>query len=163
LRIIASAEPGTYRIERRRVSLKVRASAAASSYHAVPVLSRFLADFVVLLHFGFVAFVILGALTAFRWGRVLYFHVPAVIWAAWVEFSGSPCPLTPFENWLRERGGAPAYRGDFIEHYLLPILYPAALTREMQIALGAGALLGNALLYGALLRRRKPGGNRAQG
>ncbi|MCI0408826.1 MAG: DUF2784 domain-containing protein, partial [Acidobacteria bacterium] len=99
----------------------------------------------------------------FRWRRVLYFHVPAVIWAALVEFSGSPCPLTPLENWLRERGGAEAHRGDFIEHYVLPILYPTALTREMQIALGAGALLGNALLYGALVRRRKPGGNRAQG
>jgi hypothetical protein len=75
------------------------------------------------------------------------------VWGAWVEFAGWICPLTPLENWFRERGGSPAYSSSFIEHYLLPILYPASLSRELQWVLGGIVLLFNAAIYLVVLRR----------
>ncbi len=115
---------------------------------------RVLADAVVVLHLAFVAFVMLGGLLVVRWPRLAWLHVPAAAWGAWVEFTGRVCPLTPLENQLRERGGAPGYTSDFVAHYLIPILYPAALTREVQWALGAAVLLVNVLVYALLIRRR---------
>jgi hypothetical protein len=81
-------------------------------------------------------------------------HLPAAAWGAWVEFAGWVCPLTPLENWLRAQGGRGAYTSGFIEHYLLPILYPASLSRELQWVLGGAVLLVNAAVYIVVLRRR---------
>ncbi len=81
-------------------------------------------------------------------------HVPAAVWAAFIEFAGWICPLTPLEKWLRVRGGGAGYRGGFVDHYILPILYPEGLTRATQITLGALVLLLNVAIYGWLLRRR---------
>jgi hypothetical protein len=114
---------------------------------------RLLADALVLFHLLFVAFAVGGALLAWRWPWVIAAHVPALAWAAWVEFSGSICPLTPLENRWRAAGGEAGYAGDFVGHYLLPVLYPAALTRELQFALGAGLLAINGVAYGVLLWR----------
>lgn len=122
---------------------------------------RLLADGVVVAHLGFVAFVVLGALLAFRWPKVLWLHLPALAWGAFIEFSGGICPLTPLENHLRALGGEAGYQASFIEHYLLPILYPAALTREVQVLLGSLLVLTNVALYGLLwhrARRRRGGG-----
>ena len=83
-----------------------------------------MADLIVLLHFAFVVFVVLGGLLALRWPRVVWLHVPAVIWGALVEFTGWICPLTPLENRLRRASGEASYQGDFIAHYILPALYP---------------------------------------
>ena len=80
-------------------------------------------------------------------------HLPAAGWGAWVEFANWVCPLTPLENWLRQQGGGAAYTSSFIEHYLLPILYPASLSRELQWALGGVVLLVNAAVYVAVVRR----------
>ncbi|ALA60512.1 DUF2784 domain-containing protein [Nitrospira moscoviensis] len=77
----------------------------------------------------------------------------AAAWGTIVEFSGWLCPLTPLENWLREQAGQQAYRTDFLERYLLPILYPDGLTREMQFVLGSIVLLVNGTVYGILWRR----------
>ena len=115
---------------------------------------RILADATVVLHVAFVVFVLLGGLLALRRPLVAWVHLPAVAWGAWVEFAGSVCPLTPLENWLREQGGGAAYSAGFIEHYLLPILYPASLSRELQWGLGSVVLLVNAVLYIVVLRRR---------
>jgi hypothetical protein len=125
------------------------------------MLFRLLADLVVLVHLAFVVFVILGGFLAFRFRSLLWAHLPAVIWAGAVELSGSACPLTPLENWLRERGGGRVYRGDFIEHYVLPVLYPESLTRETQVALGLLVLALNGVLYGALYRRKRAKGRPA--
>lgn len=118
------------------------------------MLHRVLADAVVLLHLLFVVFAVAGGLLAFRWRRVPLVHLPALAWAAWVEFSGRICPLTPLENALRAAGGEAGYPGGFVAHYLLPVLYPAALTRELQWTLGAGLVLFNAVVYGLLWWRR---------
>jgi hypothetical protein len=115
---------------------------------------RFLADVTVLLHVLFVAFVIGGGLLVARWPRLAWLHLPAAAWGAWVELAGRVCPLTPLENWLRVRGGAPVYSASFVEHYLMPLLYPASLPREHQYALGALVLVVNAVVYALVLRRR---------
>jgi len=115
---------------------------------------RCLADFTVLLHVAFVCFVVLGGLLVFRWSWIAWVHLPAAAWGVWIEFSGWICPLTPLENWLRTQGGEPGYSSGFIEHYLLPLLYPASLTTELQYALGALVVLVNTLIYAAVLRGR---------
>ena len=117
------------------------------------MIERALADLVVVVHLGFVAFVIFGALLV-RWrSRVAWIHIPCVAWACLLEFRGWICPLTPLENWLRREAGATGYSDSFTEHYLLPVLYPAGLTTDVQIALGAAVLGLNVVLYATLLRR----------
>ncbi len=115
---------------------------------------RILADVAVVLHLAFVAFVLVGGLLVLRRPQLAWVHLPAAAWGAWVEFAGSVCPLTPLENWLREQGGRVAYSSSFIEHYLLPILYPASLSRELQWALGGIVLLVNVAVYIVVFGRR---------
>lgn len=114
-----------------------------------------LADLVVVLHLAFILFAVGGGLLALRWPRFAWLHVPAVLWGAYVEVSGRVCPLTPLENALRRAGGHGDYAGGFVEHYVVPLVYPAALTRELQLALAAGLVLANALVYVAVWRRRE--------
>src|SRR5690348_7131951 len=114
---------------------------------------RAVADCLVLVHAGFVTFVMLGGFLAWRWGRVVWAHVPAALWGAAIEFAGWVCPLTPLENALRTRAGLEGYRGGFVEHYVIPVLYPAGLTRPAQAALGTLVLAVNLVAYGVLVRR----------
>jgi Protein of Unknown function (DUF2784) len=116
---------------------------------------QLLADLVVLVHVAFVVFAVLGGLLAARWRRLVWIHLPAVIWAVIVEFFGWVCPLTPLENWLRRRAGQAVYPSDFIAHYILPVLYPEELSREVQITLGALVLLINLSVYTWIFRRKK--------
>lgn len=113
-----------------------------------------LADLVVVLHLAFVLFVVLGGLLALRWRWVPWLHLPAAAWGGFIEATGRICPLTPLENSLRAAAGGSGYEGDFIQHYLIPIVYPPALTREIQLALGALLLVVNLVIYGAVWRRR---------
>jgi hypothetical protein len=115
---------------------------------------RLLADGVVVVHLAFVLFVVLGGLLVARWPRLVWIHLPAAAWGAWVEVAGWVCPLTPLENWLRQRGGAEAYGSGFLERYLIPILYPASLTREVQFLLGGAVVVFNLFVYAAVRRRR---------
>lgn len=117
---------------------------------AWPSTALLLADAVLLLHLAFVLFVLLGGLLALRWRSILWVHLPAVVWGAFVEFSGWICPLTPLENWLRTQAGENGYQSDFVMHYVLPLLYPAGLTQEIQLILGAVVLIVNAGIYGWL-------------
>ena len=117
-----------------------------------------LADFVVLIHLGFVAFVLLGALLALKWHKLAFLHLPALAWGIYIEWTRTLCPLTPLEIWLRRQAGADAYDGGFISHYLVPILYPPGLTATHQQLIAAGLLLGNALIYGYLLYRHRKAG-----
>lgn len=112
------------------------------------------ADLVVLLHLAFIVFVTVGGLLAFRFPSVAYLHLPAVAWAAAIEFSGGICPLTPLENWLRTSCGSAGYSGGFIDHYLVPLIYPSGLTRDHQVALGVLVLTINVAIYGLLWVRR---------
>ncbi len=118
---------------------------------------RVLADLTVVVHFGFVLFVVFGGLLVVRWRRLAWLHVPAVCWGAWTEFAGVVCPLTPLENWLRAQGGESAYTSTFIEHYIVPVLYPSSLTRGVQMILGAIVIVLNAAAYTMILRRARTG------
>ena len=106
-----------------------------------------LADLVLCIHVGFVFFVIFGGLLVLKWRWIAWLHLPAAVWGAVVEFTGWICPLTPLENWLREKGGKASYRSDFIAQYLLPVLYPEDLTRDLQLLLGTGVVVLNAAVY----------------
>ena len=114
-----------------------------------------LADIVVLVHAAFVLFAVFGGFLVLRRRRLAWLHIPAVLWAALVEMAGWICPLTPLENMLRRRAGDGMYQSDFIEHYLMPVLYPAALTREFQTALGLAVLFINAAVYTWVWHRSK--------
>jgi hypothetical protein len=116
---------------------------------------RALADVVLVLHLGFVLFVVLGGLLVLRWPRLAWLHIPAAVWGVLIEYTGWICPLTPLENSFRLRGGEAGYSGGFIQHYIQPILYPAGLTRSTQIALGSFALLVNLTAYGVVVARRR--------
>jgi hypothetical protein len=111
--------------------------------------SRILADLIVVLHFAFILFVIFGGFLVLKYRRMIWLHLPAAIWGALIEFAGWLCPLTLLENRLRSASGD-HYTGGFIEHYLVPIIYPAMLTRNIQMALGFGVLLLNLAVYGTV-------------
>ena len=114
----------------------------------------FAADLLLVLHLCFILFVAAGALLVLRWPRLALIHMPAVLWGAAIEFTGWICPLTPLENSLRRSAGEAGYAGGFIEHYVLPLIYPTGLTREIQLGLGIAVLGLNGLVYGALIVRR---------
>jgi|SRR5579863_770504 hypothetical protein len=111
-----------------------------------------LADALVVVHFGFTTFVIFGGFLAWRWRRAMLLHLPALAWGCWVELSSSICPLTPLENYLRQRGGAAGYSGGFLAHYLSALLYPVNLTPHIQWVLTGLLVVINVVAYGRLLR-----------
>jgi len=119
------------------------------------VLYRGLADLVLVIHLAFVLFVVFGGLFTLRWPRVAWLHVPVALYGATIEFIGFICPLTPLEISLRRRGGEAGYAGGFIEHYITAALYPTGLTRDIQLALGIGVLLFNAIVYAIVVKRYK--------
>lgn len=115
---------------------------------------RLLADVVFLAHLAFVVFVVLGGIAVWLRPKLAWLHVPAVAWGALIEFAGWICPLTPWEQSLRQLAGERGYSGGFVEHYLFPVLYPEGLTRDVQIALGLAVLAVNVIAYSLILRRR---------
>ncbi len=119
------------------------------------MLYSLLADAIVAIHLAFVGFVVLGGLAVWRWPRLALLHLPAVVWGVGIELSGAICPLTPWENWLRHQAGDVGYQGDFVERYLLPLLYPVSLTRTDQVVLGCIVILVNVAAYGWLWSRRR--------
>lgn len=121
----------------------------------------FLADAVLVIHLLFIAFVVGGALLLLRWPALVVLHLPAALWGAYAALAGRVCPLTPLENRLRAASGQAGYEGGFVGHYLLPIIYPGAMTREVQVAIGAFVLLLNLGLYTAVAWRHRRARGRA--
>ncbi len=112
-----------------------------------------LADLVMLLHFGFILFVVFGALLVARWPRLVWLHLPAVAWGIGIEFYGGTCPLTPLENWLRAMAGDAGYSESFIQHYIGNVIYPGEMTLTIRIMLGMALLLINLGIYTWLIKR----------
>ncbi len=125
------------------------------------MLSRIAAEVIVVLHLVFILFVIVGGLTLFKWPWMIWVHVPAAVWGGLVELVGAPCPLTPLENHLRQAGNADAYSGGFIDHYIMPIVYPPGLTRQTQVILGVLILVVNFAIYFKFLTRKTKVGKEA--
>ena len=107
----------------------------------------FLADSLVVLHFIFILFVVFGGLFVFKWPKLGYLHIPAAVWGGLIEIQGWLCPLTPIESRLRQAAGTTAYKDGFIEHYLIPVIYPTELTREDQLFLGLSVFILNGIIY----------------
>ena len=114
-----------------------------------------LAELVLLAHLAFVLFVVLGGIAVWWKPKLAWFHLPAIIWGALIEFMGWICPLTPLEQFLRRLAGVKAYSGGFVDHYLFPLLYPEGLTRDVQILLGVLVLAINATAYALIFLRRQ--------
>ena len=118
------------------------------------MIPRLLADAVVLLHLVFIVFALAGGVLVLFRGYIAWLHLPAVAWAAYAEFTATICPLTPLENSLRKQAGQEGYDGGFVEHYLIPLIYPAALTPRLQMLIGAIVVAVNVAVYAAALWRR---------
>jgi hypothetical protein len=119
------------------------------------VISRALADLVVISHLAFILFVVAGGLLALRWRWIPFLHLPAAVWGVYIEVSGGVCPLTPLENALRHEAGLLGYSGSFIEHYLVPVIYPAGLTQPLQWVLAGVVVLANAFVYTLIWRKHR--------
>jgi hypothetical protein len=115
---------------------------------------RFAADFLVIVHLAFILFVVSGGFLALKWRWLLWLHIPAAVWGVFIEFSSWVCPLTPLENALRMAGGRYGYHSGFIAEYVLPLIYPEALTQNLQVTLGVAVIFINVVAYGWLLLRR---------
>lgn len=116
---------------------------------------QLLADIVLLAHLAFIVFVLGGGLLLLRWPRLVWLHLPALIWGVFVEVNGWVCPLTPLENYFRELAGGDMYRGDFIAQYLLPLIYPAGLTPAIQQMLAGVVIVINIIIYTVIVRARR--------
>ncbi len=116
---------------------------------------RILADAVLVVHFAFILFVIFGGLAALKWPKSAWVHLPCLAWGAAILWAGWVCPLTPLEVRLRRLAGEAGYEGGFIEHYLLPLIYPGELTRGVQIALAGALLAFNGAVYGCVWTRAR--------
>jgi hypothetical protein len=114
---------------------------------------NFLANAVVGFHFLFILFVVCGGGLVIRYPRIAFLHLPAAIWGAVVEFSGWICPLTPLENHFRNLAGETSYSGDFIQRYLIPVMYPENLTPKIQLVLGSIVIVVNVVFYVVAVRK----------
>ena len=108
---------------------------------------RFLADLTLIVHLIFIIFVLFGGLLCLLRTSFLFVHLPAAAWGVWVEWQGIVCPLTPLENHFRKRAAGQGYSEGFVEHYLVPIIYPEGLTSSIQLLLGGIVLATNILIY----------------
>ena len=113
------------------------------------------AQAVLVVHLAFIVFAVLGGLLALRWRWVPWLHLPAALWGFFVEATGRICPLTPLENTLRQQAGQSGYAGGFVEHYLVPLIYPSGLTRDVQWVLAGVVVAVNLTVYGWVLTRRR--------
>lgn len=108
------------------------------------------AEAVLLFHLAFIAFALFGAAIAMRWRWIIVVHLPAATWGFFVELTGRICPLTYLENYLRVKAGLSGYTESFVEHYVLAVIYPAGLTREVQFILASVVAVVNIAIYGWL-------------
>jgi hypothetical protein len=119
------------------------------------VILRLAADVVLVIHVAFIVFVLFGGVLVLRRGIWAAVHLPAVGWGAFAELSGTICPLTPVENSLRRAAGGAGYEGSFVEHYVIPLIYPAGLTPRVQVVLGLVVVAVNVPVYVLAWRKRR--------
>jgi predicted tellurium resistance membrane protein TerC len=116
---------------------------------------RIAADLVLVAHFTFIVLVVAGGLVAYRYAWFAWIHIPAASWGAFIELTGRICPLTTLENFLRIRAGQEGYANSFVEHYILPVIYPAGLTRHVQLVLAGLVVAINVIIYATILLRKR--------
>lgn len=116
---------------------------------------RIATDLLVILHLGFIVFVVAGGVLCIKWRKLIWIHIPAIIWGTVIELSGWICPLTPLENYFRRKSGEAAYAGDFVSQYLVPVIYPESLTREIQWLLALAVLVINGAVYTIIVKKHR--------
>lgn len=124
---------------------------------------RIAADFVLMTHFAFIVLVVAGGLVVYRYAWFAWIHIPAASWGAFVELTGRICPLTTLENFLRIRAGQEGYVDSFVEHYIVPVIYPAGLTRHVQFLLAGLVIAANVIIYATILLRKRAAGEHESG
>ena len=113
------------------------------------------ADLILIIHFTFVLFVVFGALLLFASIKIIFIHIPAVIWGSYIELTNSICPLTYLENWFLHKANLTTYSEGFIQNYLVPIVYPMNLTKDLQIYLGIVLIVLNIIVYVLIINKLK--------
>jgi hypothetical protein len=113
------------------------------------------ADLILIIHFTFVLFVVFGALLIFVSIKIIFIHIPAVIWGSYIELTNSICPLTYLENWFLHKANLTTYSEGFIQNYLVPIVYPMNLTKDLQIYLGIVLIVLNIIVYVLIINKLK--------
>ena len=113
------------------------------------------ADLTLIIHFAFILFVIFGALLFFITTKIIFIHIPAFIWGSYIELTNSICPLTYLENWFLHKANLTTYSEGFIQNYLVPIVYPVNLTKDLQIFLGIGLIVINIVIYSFIFGKLK--------
>ena len=113
------------------------------------------ADLTLIVHFAFIIFVVFGALLFFVSTKIIYVHVPALIWGIYIELTHSVCPLTYLENWFLQKANLTTYSEGFIQNYLVPIVYPKNLTEDLQTYLGIVLIVINMIMYGLIISKSK--------
>ena len=116
---------------------------------------EFLANITLVIHLIFILFVIFGGLLFFIFSKIIYIHLPALVWGIYIELTSSTCPLTYLENWFLYKGQLTTYSNSFIQNYILPIIYPENLTADLQIYLGTTLIIINIFIYGLILLKFK--------
>ena len=113
------------------------------------------ADLILIIHFTFILFVVFGALLLFASIKIIFIHIPAVIWGSYIELTNSICPLTYLENWFLHKANLTTYSEGFIQNYLVPIVYPMNLTNDLQIYLGIALIVLNIIVYVLIINKLK--------
>ena len=114
-----------------------------------------IADLILIVHFSFIIFVVFGALLFFVSTKIIYAHVPALIWGIYIELTHSVCPLTYLENWFLQKANLTTYSEGFIQNYLVPIVYPKNLTDNLQIYFAIVLIVANMIMYGLIISKSK--------
>jgi len=115
---------------------------------------------VIVLHYGYLAYLISGGFLAWRWPGSIVAHIAAAVWAVLIVVTKVPCPLTSLQNNLRERAGQRPLSGSFVEIYVRGTLFPADRIGLAQ-AVVAVIIVGSWFGFGyavrpGLQRRRHP-------
>ena len=116
---------------------------------------EFAADLTLIVHFAFIIFVVFGALLFFVSTKIIYVHVPALIWGIYIEITHSICPLTYLENWFLQKANLTTYSEGFIQNYLVPVVYPMNMTDDLQTYLAIVLIVANMIMYGLIISKSK--------
>jgi len=123
------------------------------------MLPRLIADALLVAHLIFILTVTLGGLLLLRWPRAAWIQVPVAIWGIAISVGQWTCPLTPLENHFRRLGGEAGYSGSFIDHYLLPVIYPPGLGPRAGLVIAAVVAAVNGVCWTVAWRRARAAGS----
>jgi hypothetical protein len=93
-----------------------------------------LTSVILVLHFTFVVYVVLGGFLAWLWPRAIWPHLLAAAWGLAIAAERVECPLTWAEDWSRRQAGEAGVSDGFIDRYIEGVLYPERYTLLLQVA-----------------------------